>query len=98
MPKPRGGFTLIELLVVLAIFALLAAVLFPVFSHGREKGRQASCAGNLHQLGLALSAYTIDYDEQFPASKFAAIDTTNIAWAGQIYPHVRDVKRFPLPD
>lgn len=97
MLKPRGGFTLIELLVVLAIFALLAAVLFPVFSHVREKGRQASCEGNLHQLGLALSAYTIDYDEQFSASKFAVTDTTNIAWAGQIYPHVRDINVFRCP-
>ncbi len=28
----RGGFTLIELLVVIAIIAILAAILFPVFS------------------------------------------------------------------
>lgn len=97
MPKLRVGFTLIELLVVVAIFALLAAVLLPVFSHIREKGRQASCVGNLHQLGLALSAYTIDYDEQFPASKFAATDTTNIAWAGQVYSHVRDAAVFHCP-
>ncbi len=94
MKHLRCGFTLIEMLVVLAIVALLAAVLFPVFSHVREKGRQATCVSNLHQLGLALSAYTIDYDEQFPTSKIAVVNTTNIAWAGQVYPHVQNTGIF----
>lgn len=97
MRRLRRGFTLIEMLVVLAIVALLAAVLFPVFSHVREKGRQAACVSNLHQLGLALLSYTIDYDEQLPASKTAAASTTNIAWAGQVYPHIRNEGVFRCP-
>ena len=95
--RRRCGFTLIEMLVVLAIVALLAAVLFPVFSHVREKGRQAACVSNLHQLGLALSSYTIDYDEQFPTSKIAAVNTTNVAWAGQVHPHVQNTGVFRCP-
>ena len=97
MKKSRGGFTLIEILVVIAIFALLAAVLFPVFAHVREKGRQSACVSNLHQLGIALSAYTIDYDEQFPTSKIAIADTINIAWAGQLYSHVQNIGVFRCP-
>ncbi len=62
----RHGFTLIELLVVVGIIALLAAVLFPVFAKARAKGRQAVCLSNLRQLGLAISAYSQDYDDQYP--------------------------------
>ncbi len=62
----RTGFTLVELLVVIAVIAVLAALLFPVFASVREKGRQVTCAGNLHQLGLAFVQYSGDNDEKYP--------------------------------
>lgn len=60
------GFTLIELLVVIAIIAILAAILFPVFSQAREKARQTACASNLKQIGTAFQMYAQDYDETLP--------------------------------
>ncbi len=62
----RKAFTLIELLVVIAIIAILAAILFPVFSRAREKARQASCLSNLKQYALATLMYVQDYDEVLP--------------------------------
>ena len=65
----RKGFTLIELLVVIAIIAILAAILFPVFSRAREKARGASCMSNMKQLALAVIQYTQDYDEKLPIGR-----------------------------
>lgn len=62
----RLGFTLIELLVVVAVIAILAAILFPVFASARAKARQAACFANLRQIGGALMMYVQDYDERMP--------------------------------
>ena len=66
----RPAFTLIELLVVIAIIAILAAILFPVFSRAREKARQTSCLSNMKQIGMAIELYTSDNDETYPMSRF----------------------------
>ena len=57
LPAPPG-FTLIELLIVIAIIAILAAMLFPVFARAREKARTISCTSNLKQLMMAVEMYT----------------------------------------
>ncbi len=62
MVTRKTGFTLIELLVVIAIIAVIAAILFPVFAHIRERGRQTTCASNLRQIGMATMQYAGDSD------------------------------------
>lgn len=66
----KKGFTLIELLVVIAIVAILAAIIFPVFSRAKENARKAVCMTNLRQLGMALRMYAQDWDEWFPVDRF----------------------------
>ena len=62
------GFTLIELLVVVAIIAVLAAILFPVFAKAREKARQTNCMNNQRQLATSILIYVQDHDELLPLS------------------------------
>jgi prepilin-type N-terminal cleavage/methylation domain-containing protein/prepilin-type processing-associated H-X9-DG protein len=64
----RKAFTLIELLIVIAIIAILAAILFPVFARARENARRSSCQSNLRQLGLGFQQYVQDYDDRLPGS------------------------------
>lgn len=91
-----AGFTLIELLVVVAIIAILAAILFPVFGRARENARRTSCASNLKQIGLAWLQYSQDYDEKImrystgAASASSATPTNKIhfwwgSWDGSTF-------------
>ena len=67
--EKRGetGFSLIELLVVVAVIAIVAALLFPVFFQGRRRARQAVCQSNLQQLGRAYGLYVDDWDGVLPS-------------------------------
>jgi prepilin-type N-terminal cleavage/methylation domain-containing protein len=87
-----AAFTLIELLVVIAIIAILAAILFPVFSRAREKARQSTCLSNVRQINLGLQQYTQDYDERFPVDLPEADQTY---WQG--YPCQPTGSGTPIP-
>ena len=90
----RLGFTLIEILVVIAIIAILAAILFPVFARARENGRRTSCQSNLKQLGLGIAQYNADYDEHYPLGLY---DDWNNGWPTAIEPYLKSIEVFRCP-
>ena len=98
----QRGFTLIELLVVIAIIAILASILFPVFSRAREKARQTSCLSNVKQLDLGCQMYAQDYDEMIPSNVYDANasgtqDAGDYTWRTGILPYVRNAQIFQCP-
>jgi len=54
----------VELLIVVAIIAILAALLLPVLSTAKSKGKQASCVNNLRQLAMCWRMYSADNNEK----------------------------------
>ena len=61
-----GAFTLVELLVVIAIVGILAALLLPVLSGGKQKTQGVYCLNNGKQMMVAMTLYTADYEDLFP--------------------------------
>lgn len=82
MKVRKNGFTLIELLVVIAIIAILAAILFPVFTTARRKAEQQSCVSNLKQISTAVMMYVDDNKGRLPAFTYSEqwrqLDENNI--------------------
>jgi len=91
----RKGFTLIELLVVIAIIAILAAILFPVFSRAREKARQTNCLSNVKQLVLGINMYAQDYDESLVYNTYGL--GPDWTWRSAILPYVKNAQIFQCP-
>jgi len=93
---PRG-FTLVELLCVVAILAVLAGILFPVFGQVRERARRISCLSNLQQLAKAQQLYLQDWDERFTAWSLPALSGPSRFWTDLFEPYLRTRAVFRDP-
>ncbi|MEN6356163.1 MAG: prepilin-type N-terminal cleavage/methylation domain-containing protein [Armatimonadota bacterium] len=108
--KICAGFTLVELLVVIAIIAILAAVLFPVLTNAKDKGRLTSCMFNLKTLSNGMRMYADDNGGRLPCSFFgwipSQVDWVNcVAGAynkvyprrGSLFKYVRNTAVYKCP-
>jgi general secretion pathway protein G len=112
MVKNVQGFTMLEFIVVIGIIGMIAAIILPVLSRAKENGRQATCLGNLRELGTGMRMYADDYDGRLPDALIGwhEGDNPNGNWAGgyeadgfceiekgQIYPYIKSAGVFLCP-
>jgi prepilin-type N-terminal cleavage/methylation domain-containing protein len=109
----RQGFTLIELLVVIAIIAILAAILFPVFSQAKMSAKKIVCLAQAQETGLAEKMYGNDYDDTYPMCSHAVYSAPGYAvtspgwgsgstygliyWEMAVYPYMKSRKLLLCP-
>jgi prepilin-type processing-associated H-X9-DG protein len=94
---------------VIAIIAILAAILFPVFAQVRAKARQTACLSNMKQLGMSFQMYSQDYDELMPVNRTCvggaaagyqscAEGITTTGWVDMLQPYLKNLGVLKCPN
>ncbi len=87
MKRRRAG-TLGDHAVTMAVWLIMFAFLFPVFSRARDNSRRANCLSNQKQIVMALWQYTADYNGD---------DLPSRDWVALIKPYVKENAIFRCP-
>jgi prepilin-type N-terminal cleavage/methylation domain-containing protein len=100
-PPHYRGFTLVELLVVVALIGVLVALLLPAIQSSRAAARRTTCANNLRQIGIALTAYHTAR-KQYPVGcvewRPAGGSERQLAWSAFLLPFLDEQATYDRLD
>ena len=82
---------------VIAIIAILAAILFPVFAQAKEMAKRTLCLSNGKQQGTAMQMYVNDADDVAPTLYHYGGNGDQDFWF-VLQPYVKNVDVFFCPD
>ena len=66
--RQNKGFTVWEVVAVMTVTAVLASLLFPVFSSTKERARMNQCQSNMQKMGKAMRLYLDAHDDTYPSA------------------------------
>ncbi len=92
------AFTLPELLVVIAVTAVIAALLLPALSRGKNSAYRVQCANNARQLGLAARMYWDDNNDACFLWQMGATNGGRLYWFGWLQDGAEGQRQYdPTP-
>jgi prepilin-type processing-associated H-X9-DG protein len=81
---------LIELLVVIAIVIILGAMTLSGVIRVRQAAERVKCVSNLRQIGIALTAYTLEHRGKFPQTTHTAGMQYQQSWIFTLKPYLEE--------
>ncbi len=105
--RRRAGFTLVELLVVITIIGILVALALPAIMGAIETARRTQCSNNLHQIGIAVTAYETSL-RQYPLNwgvvatagtptviaATNAVNVIGVSWLSSLLPNIDNMPLY----
>lgn len=69
---------------MVSVIAILAGLLLPALSRGKQAAQSIRCLSQLRQIGVAVRLYADDNDDQFPRSQHSAFTHDERPWGRAI--------------